>query len=61
MKLRKPPVFELVAATVHWAGTGVVTDEFHGCTAPKAPLCKGGCHANSVTGGLFREKWVIMD
>ena len=23
-----------------------------GCIAAKAPLCKGGCHANSVTGGL---------
>ena len=24
---------------------------------PKAPLCKGGCHANSVTGGLCR--WIF--
>ena len=24
-------------------------------TAPKAPLCKGSCHANSVTEGLMRR------
>jgi len=23
--------------------------------ALKAPLCKGGCHASSVTGGLFQQ------
>jgi len=36
-------------------GRGFVKDGFPGCTAPKAPLCKGGCHANSVTGGLFQQ------
>ena len=24
-------------------------------TAPKAPLCKGSCHANSVTEGLLQS------
>ena len=42
-------------ATVHRTGRGFVKDGFPGCTAPKAPLCKGGCHANSVTGGLFQQ------
>ena len=41
-------------ATVHRTGRGFVKDGFPGCTAPKAPLCKGGCHANSVTGGLLQ-------
>ena len=26
---------------------------------PQAPLCKGGCHANSVTGGLCSENFQI--
>ena len=32
--------------------------EAEGCVAirnPKAPLCKGSCHANSVTEGLLRS------
>ncbi len=41
--------------TVFCHGTGFVKDGFPDYTAPKAPLCKGDCHANSVTGGLFQQ------
>ena len=49
------PGVEPPGATVHRIGRGFVKDGFPGCTAPKATLCKGGCHANSVTGGLFQQ------
>ena len=34
-------------------------DKTSGAGAPKAPLCKGSCHANSVTEGLMRYNAAI--